>query len=188
MNFGIHPLLLVTFLPLLGVLVILFLKNEQKTAIRWTALIASLATFGAALWLLSQFKIGEPGMQFELRQTWLRFDGLNIDFYLGVDGLSILLVLLTTFLTPLALLSTWSAVQEKVKGFMIFFLLLEVGMTGVFLALDLVLFYVFWEFTLIPMYFLIGIWGGERRVYAAIKFFLFTIDRKSTRLNSSHQK
>ncbi len=175
MNFGIHPLLLVTFLPLVGVLVILFLKNEQKKAIRWTALIASLATFGAALWLLSQFKIGEPGMQLELRQTWLRLDGLNIDFYLGVDGLSILLVLLTTFLTPLALLSTWSSVQEKVKGFMIFFLLLEVGMTGVFLALDMVLFYVFWEFTLIPMYFLIGIWGGERRVYAAIKFFLFTM-------------
>jgi len=84
-------------------------------------------------------------------------------------------VLLTTFLTPLALLSTWSSVQEKVKGFMIFFLLLEVGMNGVFLALDMVLFYVFWEFTLIPMYFLIGIWGGERRVYAAIKFFLFTL-------------
>ncbi|MHB1120646.1 MAG: complex I subunit 4 family protein [Bellilinea sp.] len=175
MNFGIHPLLLVTFLPLAGVLVILFLKKEQKKAIRWTALISSLATFGAALWVLSLFEVGSPGMQLELRQPWLKLDGLTIEFFLGIDGLSILLVLLTTFLTPLAILSTWSAVEEKVKGFMLFFLLLEVGMTGVFLALDLVLFYVFWEFTLIPMYFLIGIWGGERRVYAAIKFFLFTM-------------
>ncbi len=92
-----------------------------------------------------------------------------------MDGLSILLLLLTTFLSPLALLSTWSAVQDRVKGFMLFFLLLEVGMNGVFLSLDLVLFYIFWEFTLIPMYFLIGVWGGERRVYAAVKFFLYTM-------------
>jgi len=175
MNFGIHPLLLVTFFPLLGVLVILFLKNEQKNAIRWTALAASLVTFLISLGVLSLFKTGTAEMQLVLRQNWLRIGGLSIDFYLGVDGLSILMLLLTTFLTPLAILSTWTAVQEKVKGFMVFFLLLEVCMSGVFLALDLVLFYVFWEFTLIPMYFLIGIWGGERRVYAAVKFFLFTM-------------
>ena len=94
---------------------------------------------------------------------------------MGVDGLSILLLLLTTFLTPIAILSTWDAVQERVKGFMLFFLLLEMGMIGVFLAQDLVLFYIFWEFTLVPMYFLIGIWGGGRRMYAAIKFFLYTM-------------
>jgi len=175
MNFGIHPLLLVTFFPLLGVLVILFLKNEQKNAIRWTALAASLVTFLISLGVLALFKTGTAEMQLVLRQNWLRIGGLAIDFYMGVDGLSILMLLLTTFLTPLAILSTWTAVQEKVKGFMVFFLLLEVGMSGVFLALDLVLFYVFWEFTLIPMYFLIGIWGGERRVYAAVKFFLFTM-------------
>jgi len=175
MNFGIHPLLLVTFFPLLGVLVILFLKNEQKNAIRWTALAASLVTFLISLGVLALFKTGTGEMQLVLRQNWLRIGGLSIDFYLGVDGLSILMLLLTTFLTPLAILSTWTAVQEKVKGFMVFFLLLEVCMSGVFLALDLVLFYVFWEFTLIPMYFLIGIWGGERRVYAAVKFFLFTM-------------
>ncbi|MRR52859.1 MAG: NADH-quinone oxidoreductase subunit M, partial [Rhodocyclaceae bacterium] len=93
----------------------------------------------------------------------------------GVDGISILMVLLTGLLTPIAILSTWSAVKERVKGFMLFFLLLEVGMMGVFLAQDLVLFYIFWEFTLIPMYFLIGVWGGERRIYAAVKFFLFTM-------------
>src|SRR3990170_1092578 len=175
MNFGIHPLLLVTFFPFVGVLVILFLNTQQKQAIRWTALVTSLITFGISLWVLAQFQPGTPGIQLELRQPWLRLDGLSIDFYMGVDGLSILMVLLTALLTPIAILSTWSAVEERVKGFMIFFLLLEVGMTGVFLALDLVLFYVFWEFTLIPMYFLIGIWGGERRIYAAVKFFLFTM-------------
>ncbi len=175
MNFGIHPLLLVTFFPLVGVLVILFLKTQQKKAIRWTALATSLVTFGISLWVLAQFQPGTAGMQLELRVPWLRLDGLAIDFYLGVDGLSILMVLLTALLTPIAILSTWSAVEDRVKGFMVFFLLLEVGMTGVFLALDLVLFYVFWEFTLIPMYFLIGIWGGERRIYAAVKFFLFTM-------------
>ena len=94
---------------------------------------------------------------------------------MGIDGISILLVLLTTLLTPLAILSTWKAIEERVKEFMIFFLLLEVGMVGVFLAQDLFLFYIFWEFTLVPMYFLIGIWGGPDRVYAAIKFFLYTM-------------
>jgi len=94
---------------------------------------------------------------------------------MGVDGLSILLVLLTTFLTPISILSTWAAVEERVKDFMLFFLLLEVGMTGVFMAQDLFLFYIFWEFTLVPMYFLIGIWGGPRRIYAALKFFLYTM-------------
>ena len=101
--------------------------------------------------------------------------GWNINYHLGVDGLSILLVLLTTFLTPISILSTWTAVEERVKDFMIFFLLLEVGMMGVFLAQDLFLFYIFWEFTLVPMYFLIGIWGGPRRIYAAVKFFLYTM-------------
>jgi len=106
---------------------------------------------------------------------WIQVAGWNISYYLGVDGLSILLVLLTTFLTPISILSTWSAIEERVKDFMLFFLLLEVGMTGVFLAQDLFLFYIFWEFTLVPMYFLIGIWGGPNRMYAAIKFFLYTM-------------
>ena len=175
MNLGINPLLLVAFFPLVGFLIILLLKDEQKTAIRWTALATSVVTFGLSLILLAQFKIGEPGLQFVVREPWLNVGGINIDFFMGVDGLSILLVMLTTFLTPIVILSTWTAVKEKVKGFMLFFLLLEVGLTGVFLSLDLILFYVFWEFTLIPMYFLIGIWGGERRIYAAVKFFLFTM-------------
>jgi NADH-quinone oxidoreductase subunit M len=175
MNFLLQPLNLVTFFPLLGVLVLLFLKPEQKTAIRWTALATSLLTFGLSLWVLALFQSGNPDLQLTVRQNWITVAGWNIQYFMGVDGLSILLVLLTTFLSPIAILSTWTAVEERVKDFMIFFLLLEVGMTGVFLAQDLFLFYIFWEFTLIPMYFLIGIWGGPRRLYAAVKFFLYTM-------------
>ena len=111
----------------------------------------------------------------ELNLPWFNLAGTPIAFHLGVDGLSILLVLLTAFLTPIAILSTWKAVEEKVRGFMIFFLLLETGMLGVFLALDMAVFYIFWEFTLIPMYFLIGLWGGENRLHAALKFVLYTL-------------
>lgn len=175
MNYGQYILPLVTFFPLVGFLVILVLKPDHKTAIRWTALVTSVLTFGLSLWMLTQFKVGEAGLQLEIDQPWVLIGGLSIHFHLAVDGLSILMVLLTTLLTPLAILSTWSAVQDKVRGFMLFFLLLEVGMIGVFLAMDLVLFYIFWEFTLIPMYFLIGVWGGERRIYATVKFILFTM-------------
>jgi NADH-quinone oxidoreductase subunit M len=114
-------------------------------------------------------------LQLVAKYDWIRVAGWDIRYYLAADGLSILLVLLTTFLTPISILSTWTAVEERVKDFMIFFLLLEVGMLGVFVAQDLFLFYIFWEFTLIPMYFLIGIWGGPNRLYAAVKFFLYTM-------------
>jgi NADH-quinone oxidoreductase subunit M len=170
-----NPLLLTTFLPLLGVVVLVLLRSEAKTAQRWTALATSILTFGASIWMLTQFNPQNPDLQLVVDIPWLSVSGLDIRFFMGVDGLSILLVLLTTFLTPIAILSTWTAVTEKVKGFMMFFLLLEVGMLGVFLAQDLVLFYIFWEFTLVPMYFLIGMWGGARRIYAAVKFFLFTM-------------
>ena len=172
---GLPPLILVTFFPLVGFAIILFLNEKQKQAIRWTALVTSLIDFALSIWVLVNFVPSNPDAQLVINQSWLRVANTPISFYMGVDGLSILLVLLTTFLTPIALLSSWSAVKEQVKGFMLFFLLLEVGMVGVFLSLDLVLFYIFWEFTLVPMYFLIGIWGGERRVYAAFKFFLFTM-------------
>jgi NADH-quinone oxidoreductase subunit M len=175
MNFVIYPLVLMTFFPLLGALVLLFLKPEQKNIIRWVALITSLITFGISLAVLVQFDPSEGGIQLVARQSWIKVAGWNIDFYMGVDGLSILLVLLTTLLTPISILSTWTAVEERVKEFMVFFLLLETGMIGVFVALDLFLFYIFWEFTLVPMYFLIGVWGGPRRIYAAIKFFLYTM-------------
>lgn len=175
MNFLFEPLTLVTFFPLVGVLVLLFLPSEKKNLLRWTALVISLVTFGISLWVLSQFKASNPDLQLVAKYDWITVAGWDIRYYLGVDGLSILLVLLTTFLTPISILSTWKAVDERVKDFMLFFLLLEVGMLGVFLAQDLFLFYIFWEFTLVPMYFLIGIWGGPRRIYAAIKFFLYTM-------------
>jgi len=175
MNIGSNPILWVTFFPILGVIVILLLKPQAKAAIRWTALVTSLLTFGLSLWLLSQFNSAEANLQFEINLPWLMLGNTPVAFHMGVDGLSILMLLLTTFLTPIAILSTWKAIEEQVRGFMIFFLLLEVGLLGVFLSLDMTLFYIFWEFTLIPMYFLIGIWGGSRRIYAAFKFFLYTL-------------
>jgi NADH-quinone oxidoreductase subunit M len=166
---------LVTFFPLVGVLVILFLPRDRHDPIRWTALLASTATFAISIVMLVQFDSATADLQMEQRLPWFQLAGAEIEYFIGVDGLSILLVMLTTFLTPLSILSTWSAVKERVKEFMIFFLLLEIGMVGVFVAHDLFLFYIFWEFTLVPMYFLIGIWGGPRRIYAAIKFFLYTM-------------
>src|SRR5512140_2315709 len=175
MNFFLQPLTLLTFFPLLGVLVLLFIPSDRKNALRWVALIATLITFVISLWVLSRFKPEDPDLQFKAQYNWITISNWTIQYFLGVDGLSILLVLLTTLLTPISILSTWTAVEDRVKEFMIFFLLLEVGMLGVFLAQDLFLFYIFWEFTLIPMYFLIGIWGGPNRLYAAVKFFLYTM-------------
>jgi NADH-quinone oxidoreductase subunit M len=179
MDFLTNPLNLVIFFPLVGVLVLLFIPGEKKNALRWTALLTSLATFGLSIWMLTLFRQAEAtdagALHLTLNLPWIQVAGWNIHYYVGVDGLSILLVLLTTFLTPISILSTWTAIEERVKDFMLFFLLLEVGMSGVFLAQDLFLFYIFWEFTLVPMYFLIGIWGGPRRIYAAIKFFLYTM-------------
>jgi NADH-quinone oxidoreductase subunit M len=176
MNVLLHPLTLVIFLPLVGAALLLFLREEQRQAQRWIAFLTSLATFGLSLWILARFRLGNPEMQLELRVPWIHLGGVwNIDFHLGVDGISLLLLLLTTLLSAVALLSSWSAITERSREFYILFLLLEVGLVGVFLALDLFLFYLFWEFSLVPMYFLIGIWGGTRRIYAALKFFLYTM-------------
>jgi NADH-quinone oxidoreductase subunit M len=174
MDFFLQPLNLLTFSPLVGVLVLLFLKKQESLS-RWVALATSLATFGVSIWVLGLFDASNPGQQLSFAYDWIQAAGWNIRFAMSLDGLSILLVLLTTFLTPIAILSTWHAVEERVRDFMLFFLLLEVGMLGVFVAQDLFLFYIFWEFTLVPMYFLIGIWGGQQRMYAAIKFFLYTM-------------
>jgi NADH-quinone oxidoreductase subunit M len=167
-------LTLVTFFPLLGVLVLALLPAERKDTLRWAALATSLITFGLSLVMLSQFDAADPGFQLSMIAPWFNLGPAQVQYSLGVDGISLLLVLLTTFLVPIAIASTWHAVEERVKEFMLLFLLLEVGMVGVFVALDLVLFYIFWEFTLLPMVFLIGIWGGERRTGAAVKFFLYT--------------
>src|SRR5919108_5076425 len=175
MEFLLQPLTLLTFFPLLGVLVLFFIPSDNKNALRWTALITSLITLVISIWVLMMFDASNPDLQLEARYNWITVAGWNIQYFLAVDGLSILLVLLTTFLTPISILSTWTAIEERVKDFMIFFLLLEIGMNGVFLAQDLFLFYIFWELMLVPMYFIIGIWGGPRRIYAAVKFFLFTM-------------
>ncbi|MCC6188127.1 MAG: NADH-quinone oxidoreductase subunit M [Anaerolineales bacterium] len=176
MQYLFATLSVVTFFPLVGVLVLLFIPSEQKNTLRWVALITALITFVISLLMLGQFNPSEPGLQLVVRAPWIQIGSAwSIEYHLGVDGLSVLLILLTTFLTLLSIASTWQAIDERVKEFMIFFLLLEVGMVGVFVAMDLFLFYIFWEFSLVPMYFLIGIWGGPRKIYAAIKFFLYTM-------------
>jgi len=175
MNLSFSILSWVTFTPVLGVLVLMFLPKDRRNLLRWVAVLTSMVAFGLSLVMLAQFDQTNASLQMVERLPWFQLAGMQIEYYLGVDGLSILLVLLTTFLTPISIISTWSAVEERVKEFLIFFLLLEVGMVGVFLSQDIFLFYIFWEFTLVPMYFLIGIWGGPRRVYAAIKFFLYTM-------------
>ena len=132
----------VTFAPLLGVLLILLLPKDRHNPIRWVALLASIVTFGVSLFMLTRFDSSSAFLQMVERRPWFQIAGVEIEYFMGVDGLSLLLVLLTTFLTPISILSTWSAVEERVKEFMIFFLLLEVGMVGVFLAQDLFLFYI----------------------------------------------
>lgn len=169
-------LTIVTFLPLVGVAAILLLKplkRDSETLIKQIAVVTSIATFIGTLLILVNYNPGEPGLQLVDRVPWIPSWG--IQYYMGVDGLSILMVLLTSFVSMLAVAASWSAITTQVRAYYVFMLLLITGMLGVFLAQDLFLFYIFWEFTLVPMYFLIGIWGGERRVYASIKFFLYTM-------------
>src|ERR1700675_1432635 len=170
-----QPLLLtvITFLPLLGVPAILLLRSEDHAWIRRVALAVSLCKFVISLFLIHGFVASDARYQFEEMHDWI--GRANIHYHLGVDGISLFLVILTTFLTPLAILASWEAIQKNVKGFFISLLIIETAMIGVFVSLDLFLFFVFWELTLIPMYFLIGIWGHERRIYAAVKFILYTM-------------
>ncbi len=170
---------IITFLPLVGAIILLFQRKEDTTTIKQTALIVSVLTFIVSLLFvvrvgsLGGFDFNQAGFQYAEKYVWIPAFGINYE--VGIDGLSLLLVLLTTFLTPLAILSSFEAIKDRVKEYYIFMLVLETGMVGVFVSLDLFLFYVFWEVTLVPMYFLIGIWGGPRRVYSAIKFFLYTM-------------
>ena len=164
---------LVIFFPLVGVLVLFFLRQEQARTIKTVGITTAVITFLLSLYPFFSFDSQNPSMQFVQRAKWI--EGLNVSFYVGVDGISLLLILLTTLLTPIALLSSWNSITRRLKEYVLFMLLLEVGMVGVFCSLDLFLFYMFWEGMLIPMYFIIGIWGGENKIYAAIKFFLFTL-------------
>lgn len=161
----------IVFLPLVGALAMLLLRGEQ--VLKWVALITALLVFLVSLPLYFGWDDGQASMQFEETLTWL--PQLGISYHVGVDGLSLLLVLLTTFLMPLVLLFSWDSVKDKLKTYLVLMLVLETAMLGVFVSLDLVLFFVFFEASLIPMYFLIGRWGGPRRIYAAIKFFLYTM-------------
>lgn len=160
-------------IPLIGSFLVLFIRREQANLIRYAALGISTIAFLLSLVIYFQFDSANSDFQFINKIEWI--NGLNIHYHVGIDGMSLLLVLLTTFLTPLTLISSWSSIESKVKEFTFFFLMLEVGMLGVFISLDLFLFYIFWEAMLIPMYFIIGIWGGKERVYAAIKFFIYTM-------------
>ncbi len=168
-----YLLTLMILVPLIGGIILLFVKNERANLIRYLGLLFSTAAFVISLIIYFRFDTTSSNFQFIDRYNWI--DNLNISYFVGIDGMSMLLVLLTTFLTPLTLISSWSSIEHKVKEFTFFMLLLEVGMLGVFVSLDLFLFYVFWEAMLIPMYFIIGIWGGKERIYASIKFFIYTM-------------
>jgi NADH-quinone oxidoreductase subunit M len=164
-------LTLLILLPVAGALVVALTRRVSVTLHKLVGIAVSLATFALSTRLVSLFS-DIAAYQFEERYAWIPAWGIS--YHVGVDGLSLWLVILTTFLTPLCLLGSWSSIETRVREFVVFMLLLEAGMIGVFVALDLFLFYVFWEAMLIPMYFLIGIWGHERRIYAAVKFFLYT--------------
>ncbi len=167
-----HILTALLLLPLCGVAVIVFLPGGSRNAVRLTANLTAFLTFIVSIALLARFDPGAKGFQFVEHVSWV--PSLGIDYSLGVDGISLLLVLLSTVVLPLALLASWN-VTERPKEYYALFLLLESGIIGVFLSLDAFLFYVFFEAVLIPMYFIIGIWGGPRRLYAAIKFFIYTL-------------
>ncbi len=167
-------LTLLLLIPGFGALVVAFVPSTKIHLLRGTSLFFTSITFLYSLLFFTHFDPGAETMQFVQKVPWLNVGVLHIHYQEGMDGISLFLVILTTFLMPLAILASWS-IGEKVRPYMFFMLLLEVGMIGVFVSLDLILFYIFWEVTLIPMYFLIGMWGGERRVYAAVKFFIYTM-------------
>ena len=177
MNAAGFPLLsLLTWLPMVGVAILLCIRGDEQTVAqnaRWAALWTSLIVFALSLVLWVKFDQRNPDFQFVESVTWL--PEYAVGYRMGVDGISVLFVLLSTLLTPVCILSAWEAIHSRVREFMIAFLVLETMMVGMFCALDFVIFYMFFEGVLIPMYLIIGIWGGPRRVYASVKFFLYTL-------------
>jgi len=173
MTIGFPLLTAIVAFPLAGMLAVLFLPRSRPGAVKLAANVITGLEFLLTLGLVAGFDPAAAGMQFVERADWI--PAFHAQYYVGIDGISLLLILLASLLTFVATLSSWRAVGERVKEYYAFMLLLEVGMIGVFISLDLVLFYVFWEVMLVPMYFLIGIWGGARKLYAAIKFFLYTL-------------
>ncbi|MDA8201369.1 MAG: NADH-quinone oxidoreductase subunit M [Chloroflexi bacterium] len=168
------PLVSLTiFSPLVGAILIAFVPRERPDVARWLALATTLVAFAFSLIMLAGFRTAATGFQFTEDVPWIPYFGIH--YQVGVDGISILLIVLTTLLTAISVLASFRPIQERVKEYMITFLVLEIGMIGVFAALDLFLFYVFWELVLVPMYLIIGIWGGANRIYATLKFVLYTL-------------
>ena len=168
-----HLLTIVTLAPAAAAILLALVPERSARVSRWLALVVSLVVLVLSLMLWTGFKPDEPGFQMVERASWIPQFGIS--YHIGIDGISLLLVLLTTLLVPVVILGSWTSITEHVKAFHISLLLLTTGMIGAFVALDLFLFYVYWELMLIPMYFIIGVWGGQRRIYAAVKFFLFTM-------------
>ncbi len=165
---------IIIFFPIVAMLLLWLIPSRQRALLLWSALVLSIIEFGLSLQLFFGFPAGaDHHFRFVELYEWI--PRLGISYHLGVDGISLFLVLLTTFLLPICILAGWDAIKERVRGYLMMFFLLEAGIVGNFLALDLVLFYVFWELMLIPMYFLIGLWGGSNRIYAAVKFFIYTM-------------
>ena len=169
---GFRGLTLLTFLPTLGALFMLLFMRKRPNSYRTTALITALVTLALSIYLAGKFQTGNAGFQFVENSSWIGSFGIR--YHLGIDGISMLLILLTTVLSVVAIIGTWNSIKDRGLAFFVSLLVLETGMLGVFVARDLFLFYMFWEIQLIPMYFIIGLWGGARRIYAAIKFFLYT--------------
>ena len=170
------PLLsVIIFLPLIGGFIILIIKEDRVGTIniRWAAFWTSIGTFILSCLLWLQFDSSNRSYQFVEKISW--FEDLNYNYHIGVDGISLFMILLSTFLTPLCILASWKSIQKRIKEYMFAFLFLETVMIGMFASIDMLLFYIFFETVLIPMYLIIGIWGGERRIYASFKFFLYTL-------------
>jgi NADH-quinone oxidoreductase subunit M len=169
---GGHLLTVLTFLPLAGALLLLFIPHEEKGQLRVVAFVTSLVGFGLSIPLVLGYDPKKSGMQFEETHAWV--PQLGITYHLGVDGIAVVLILLTTFLSPIVILSTFGSIHTRVKELMIALLVLQTAMVGTFASLDMILFYVFWELMLVPMYLLVGVWGSENRIYAAVKLFIYT--------------
>ncbi len=168
-----HLLSIILFTPIAGLLVLMAIPSSQRTLIRWWANIAAAAGFFISLPLVFLFDKSADGYQFVERADWI--PSLGVQYLIGIDGISLLMVMLTTIMGFIAIFSSWDAIKDREKEYYAMFLLQQTGMIGVFISLDFLLFYVFWELVLVPMYFIIGVWGGPRKLYAAIKFFLYTL-------------
>ncbi|MGH9339708.1 MAG: complex I subunit 4 family protein [Acidobacteriota bacterium] len=166
-------LTIILLIPAVGAVILALLPSAGHSALKLLAMVVTVLAFLCSLLLWAAFDSGSASMQFVQDASWFDVGNVHVRYLVGIDGISLFLVLLTTFIMPLAVLGSWH-IEEKLKSYLFFMLLLEIGMLGVFISLDLILFYIFWEVMLIPMYFLIGIWGGGGRIYAAVKFFLYT--------------